>query len=147
MIRIFNKVMFFLGVILFILGVCSADSECLIIPIVLTFGGLGIAYLNRGAINEDEFWIWFWKRIQIYHENILEWYLYGNFWIYVRIWFVYRLYKRIVRIAEQWHDFCAKALVKFGLRIWNWISNFNSIFWVQIMQLDITIGLCYYNGR
>lgn len=55
MIRIFNKVMFFLGVILFILGVCSADSECLIIPIVLTFGGLGIAYLNRGAINEDEF--------------------------------------------------------------------------------------------
>ena len=38
MIRVFNKVMFFL-----------------IIPIVLTFGGLGIAYLNRGAINEDEF--------------------------------------------------------------------------------------------
>jgi len=55
MIRFFNKVMFFLGVILFILGVCSADSECLIIPIVLTFGGLGIAYLNRGGINEDEF--------------------------------------------------------------------------------------------
>lgn len=55
MIRIFNKVMFFLGVILFILGICSADSECLIIPFVLTFGGLGIAYLNRGAINEDEF--------------------------------------------------------------------------------------------
>lgn len=55
MIRIFNKIMFFLGVILFILGVCSADSECLIVPIVLTFGGLGIAYLNRGAINEDKF--------------------------------------------------------------------------------------------
>lgn len=55
MIRVFNKVMFFLGIILFILGVCSADSENLIIPIVLTFGGLGIAYLNRGAINEDEF--------------------------------------------------------------------------------------------
>jgi hypothetical protein len=54
MIRIFNKIMFFLGVILFALGVCSADSENLIIPIVLTFGGLGIAYLNRGAINEDK---------------------------------------------------------------------------------------------
>ena len=147
MIRVFNKVMFFLGIILFILGVCSADSENLIIPIILTFGGLGIAYLNRGAINEDEFWIWFWRRIQIYYENILEWYLYGNFWIYVGIWFVYWLYKRTIRIAEQWYDFCAKALVKFGLRIWNWISNFNSIFWVQIMQLDITIGLCYYNGR
>ena len=55
MVRIFNKVMFFLGVILFILGVCSADSENLIIPFALTFGGLGVAYLNRGAINEDEF--------------------------------------------------------------------------------------------
>ena len=52
MIRIFNKAMFFLGIILFILGICSADSECLIIPTVLTFGGLGIAYLNRGEINE-----------------------------------------------------------------------------------------------
>lgn len=55
MIRIFNKAMFFLGVILFILGICSADSENLIIPFILTFGGLGIAYLNRGEINEDEF--------------------------------------------------------------------------------------------
>ncbi len=55
MIRIFHKIMLYLGVILFILGVCSADSENLIIPFVLTFGGLGIAYLNRGGINEDEF--------------------------------------------------------------------------------------------
>lgn len=53
MIRIFNKVMFYFGVILFILGVCSADSENLLIPIVLTFGGLGIAYLNRGEIHEE----------------------------------------------------------------------------------------------
>ena len=51
MIRIFNKVFFRLGIILFILGVCSADSENLLIPIALTFGGLGIAYLNKG----DEF--------------------------------------------------------------------------------------------
>lgn len=52
MIRIFRKIMFYLGVILFILGVCSADSENLLIPIIMTFGGLGIAYLNRGEINE-----------------------------------------------------------------------------------------------
>ena len=52
MIRIFRKVMFYLGVILFILGVCSADSENLLIPIIMTFGGLGIAYLNRGGIDE-----------------------------------------------------------------------------------------------
>lgn len=50
--RIFNKVMFFCGVILFILGVCCADSECLLIPIVMTFGGLGIAYMNRDVLNE-----------------------------------------------------------------------------------------------
>ena len=50
--RIFNKVMFFCGVILFILGVCCADSECLLIPIAMTFGGLGIAYLNRSVYYE-----------------------------------------------------------------------------------------------
>jgi hypothetical protein len=53
--RVFNKVMFFCGVILSILGICSADSECLIIPIILTFSGVGIAYLNRGGIDENEF--------------------------------------------------------------------------------------------
>lgn len=53
--RLFKKIMFYLGVILFILGVCSADSESLLIPFIMTFGGLGIAYLNRGEINEDEF--------------------------------------------------------------------------------------------
>lgn len=50
--RIFKKIMFFCGVILFILGACCADSECLLIPIVMTFGGLGIAYLNRGVLDE-----------------------------------------------------------------------------------------------
>lgn len=55
MIKIFHKIMLYLGIILFMLGLCSADSENLLIPIILTFGGLGIAYLNRGAINEDEF--------------------------------------------------------------------------------------------
>ena len=44
--------MFFCGVILFILGVCCADSECLLIPIIMTFGGLGIAYMNRGVLDE-----------------------------------------------------------------------------------------------
>ena len=48
MIRIFNKVMFFLGIILFILGICSADSENLIYPIVLTLSGFIIAYITRG---------------------------------------------------------------------------------------------------
>lgn len=52
MIRIFNKIMCYLGIILFILGICSADSESLLIPIIMIFGGLGIAYLNRGGINE-----------------------------------------------------------------------------------------------
>lgn len=55
MIRIFNKVMFFLGIILFILGWISIDSAHNLISFVLAFGGIGIAYLNRGAINEDEF--------------------------------------------------------------------------------------------
>ena len=50
--RIFNKIMFFFGVILFILGACCADSECLLIPIAMSFGGLGIAYLNRGVYYE-----------------------------------------------------------------------------------------------
>ena len=51
MIRFFNKLMFFLGIILFILGICSADSESLLVPFIMTFGGLGIAYLNRGGTN------------------------------------------------------------------------------------------------
>lgn len=50
--RIFNKIMFFCGVILVIFGVCCADSECLLIPIAMTLGGLGIAYLNRSVYYE-----------------------------------------------------------------------------------------------
>ena len=50
--RVFNKVMFFCGVILFILGVCCADSECLLIPFIMAFSGLGIAYMNRGVLDE-----------------------------------------------------------------------------------------------
>lgn len=50
--RIFNKVMLFCGVILFILGWCSIDSEHFLIPFIMAFGGLGIAYLNRGVLNE-----------------------------------------------------------------------------------------------
>lgn len=52
MIKIFNKAMFFLGVILFILGWISIDSEHNLIAFTMAFGGLGIAYLNRGGINE-----------------------------------------------------------------------------------------------
>lgn len=50
--RIFNKVMFFCGIILFVLGVCCADSENLLVPIIMTFGGLGISYLNRSVFYE-----------------------------------------------------------------------------------------------
>ena len=50
--RIFNKIMFFCGVILLIFGVCCADSECLLIPIAMILGGLGIAYLNRSVYYE-----------------------------------------------------------------------------------------------
>ena len=50
--RVFNKVMFFCGVILFILGWCGIDSECFLIPFIMAFGGLGIAYLNRGVLDE-----------------------------------------------------------------------------------------------
>ena len=52
MIRIFKKVMFFLGAILFVLGACSADNENLLIPIIMVFGGLGIVYLNRSVYYE-----------------------------------------------------------------------------------------------
>lgn len=52
MIRVFNKVMFFLGVILFILGWIGIDSEHNLIAFIMAFGGLGITYLNRGGINE-----------------------------------------------------------------------------------------------
>lgn len=51
--RLFKKIMFYLGVILFVLGVCCADSESLLIPFNMTFGGLAIAYLNRGEIDEN----------------------------------------------------------------------------------------------
>lgn len=50
--RVFNKVMFFCGVILFILGWISIDSEHNLIAFVMAFGGLGIAYLNRGVLDE-----------------------------------------------------------------------------------------------
>ena len=43
-----EKFLHYIGIIMFILGVCSADSECLLIPISLTFGGLALAYLMRG---------------------------------------------------------------------------------------------------
>ena len=45
--RIFNKVMFCCGVILFVLGWCSIESEHFLIPFIMAFGGLEIAYLNR----------------------------------------------------------------------------------------------------
>ena len=50
--RIFNKVMFFCGVILFIIGWGSVDNGSFLISLMLTFGGLGIAYLNRGVLDE-----------------------------------------------------------------------------------------------
>jgi uncharacterized membrane protein YiaA len=54
MIRIFNKAMFFVGMILFIIGICSADSENLIYPLVMTFGGIFIAYKTRGDFYDND---------------------------------------------------------------------------------------------
>lgn len=50
--QVFNKIMFFLGVILFILGWSSIDSEHNLIAFIMAFGGLGIAYLNRSVYYE-----------------------------------------------------------------------------------------------
>jgi len=43
-----KKVLHFIAIFMFIIGICSAESENLIYPIVLTFGGLAIAYITRG---------------------------------------------------------------------------------------------------
>lgn len=48
--RIFNWIMFSIGLFMFFFGASCADCECLLIPIVLTFGGMGIMYLNRECI-------------------------------------------------------------------------------------------------
>ena len=41
-----KKIMFYIGIIIFVLGLCSADSENLLIPTALLFGGLFIAHIN-----------------------------------------------------------------------------------------------------
>ncbi len=45
-----QKIIFNIGLVLFILGVCSADSEWLIFPIALTAIGLILMRATRGVI-------------------------------------------------------------------------------------------------
>jgi len=42
--KILRNTITVIGALMFILGICSADSECLLFPIVMTFGGLAIIY-------------------------------------------------------------------------------------------------------
>ena len=46
-------VIHYFGIILFILGVCSADSDNLIYPIAMVICGLIIAYKTRGDYYDD----------------------------------------------------------------------------------------------
>lgn len=43
-----RRILHFISIFMFIIGICSADSDNLIYPIVLTFGGFIIAYVTRG---------------------------------------------------------------------------------------------------
>ena len=52
--KIINKTLTIVGLALFILGVCSADSECLLFPIVMTFGGLAILWPQARDYEESE---------------------------------------------------------------------------------------------
>ena len=52
--EIIRKITTAIGVGMFIIGVCSADSESLIVPLVLTFGGLAILYPNYKYYEENE---------------------------------------------------------------------------------------------
>lgn len=43
-----------IGLACFILGICSADSECLLFPICMTFGGIAILYWTTKDYEESE---------------------------------------------------------------------------------------------
>ena len=42
--KILKDILTAIGGIMFVLGMCSADSECLLFPIVMVLGGLAILY-------------------------------------------------------------------------------------------------------
>ena len=42
--KILKDILTAIGGIMFVLGVCSADSECLLFPVVMVLGGLAILY-------------------------------------------------------------------------------------------------------
>jgi hypothetical protein len=43
-----RRVLHFVSIFMFIIGICGADSQNLIYPIALTLGGFIIAYITRG---------------------------------------------------------------------------------------------------
>lgn len=45
-----RKIMFYIGIVLFVFGASCIDSECLWIPMSITALGLIIAYANFDAI-------------------------------------------------------------------------------------------------
>ena len=49
-----QKIIFYIGLFIFIFGLCAADSECLLVPICIIAIGLIICYINRGAIDYDD---------------------------------------------------------------------------------------------
>ena len=50
--RMFNrKIMFYIGIELFVFGASSIDNECLWIPMLITVLGLIIAYANFDAFD------------------------------------------------------------------------------------------------
>ena len=50
--RIMMKIMFYFGFIVAVLGASCIDSECSWIFILISFFGIGIAYLNRSVYYE-----------------------------------------------------------------------------------------------
>ena len=48
-----QKIGLYIGFLIFTIGVCGADSECLLVPTYTIAIGLIICYINRGAINYD----------------------------------------------------------------------------------------------
>lgn len=42
--KILKDILTAIGGIMFVLGMCSADSECLLFPVVMVLGGLAILY-------------------------------------------------------------------------------------------------------
>ena len=48
-----QKIGLYIGFLIFTIGICGADSECLLVPTCIVAIGLIMCYINRGAINYD----------------------------------------------------------------------------------------------